>query len=70
MHTHTPLHPPSPHTRTRFQAPIEVYGSGSDVGPELVECFPCVTNQQLVNRTCTDIELPSVEVLNTGILSM
>ena len=32
----------------RFQASLEVEGSGGG----LLECFPCTSNQQLVNRTC------------------
>ena len=27
-------------------------------GPQLLECFPCTSNQQLSNRTCIDTEIP------------
>ena len=31
----------------------------SNGGPQLLKCFPCTSNQQLVNRTCIDVEAPT-----------
>ena len=42
---------------------MEVEGSGG--GPQLLECFPCTSSQQLVNRTCIDAEAPTNESTNT-----
>ena len=67
-HVHTSHTPPTTHTR--FMAAVEVDGSGSGVGPDLVECFPCTTGQQLINRTCTDAEPPPEERQDTGLLNV
>ena len=46
-------------TSIRFQAPVETEDSGG--GLQLLECFPCTSNQQLVNRTCIDMGTPTEE---------
>ena len=38
---------------------METEGSGG--GPQLLECFPCTSNQQLINRTCVDTAAPTEE---------
>ena len=50
----------------RFQAPVEREVSGS--GPQLLECFPCTSNQQLINRTCIDITEGLLVKYNTNVL--
>ena len=42
---------------------MEVEGSGG--GPQLLECFPCTSSQQLVNRTCIDAEIPTDKSTDT-----
>lgn len=42
----------------------EVSGSG----PQLLECFPCTSNQQLINRTCIDITEGLLVKYNTNVL--
>ena len=39
---------------------MEVEGSGGGL-LQLVECFPCTSNQLLVNRTCINAETPTEE---------
>ena len=36
---------------------METEGSGG--GPQLLECFPCTSSQQLINRTCVDTAAPT-----------
>ena len=35
-------------------------------GPHLLKCFPCTSNQQLVNRTCIDVEAPTGDAPTEG----
>ena len=56
--------PPLPSFFPRFQAPVEIEGSGGGL-LQLLECFPCTTNQQLVNRTCIDGEAPTDNSIGT-----
>ena len=55
-----PPRPPLPSFFPRFQALVEIEGSGGGL-LQLLECFPCTSNQQLVNRMCIDTDAPTNE---------
>ena len=56
----SPPSPPLPSFFPRFQALVEIEGSGGGL-LQLLECFPCTSNQQLVNRMCIDTDAPTNE---------